>query len=294
MKILAIGETIWDVIGADEHLGGAPFNFTVHATRLGHDVTFLSGVGADDRGRRAIEEARRLGIDTASIQTQPGVPTGTATVELDAERQPHFEIHRPAAYDHIGLTEPELAAITRQSPEWIYFGTLHQVSTQARELTRRVIDGNPQAGRFYDINLRPNCFTADLVRELAALATAAKLNEHEARTLADWCGIPAEPAEHFCRLAADRFGWQAVCVTRGANGCAMLVADEYHEAPGVAVRVIDAVGAGDAFSAAFLHGLAAGWDAARVAGFANRVGALVASRPGATPMWSPEEIELGG
>jgi fructokinase len=74
----------------------------------------------------------------------------------------------------------------------------------------------------------------------------------------------------------------------------MLVADQYHEAPGVAVKVVDAVGAGDAFSAAFLHGLAAGWDAARVAGFANRVGALVASRPGATPMWSPEEIEPGG
>lgn len=294
MKILAIGETIWDVIGSDEHLGGAPFNFTVHATRLGHDVTFLSGVGADPRGRRALRQAERLGIGTAHIQTISGVPTGTATVKLDADRQPHFEIHRPAAYDHISLTETELAAITLQSPRWIYFGTLHQVSAQARELTRRAIGANPQAGRFYDINLRPNCYTADLVIDLAARATTAKLNEHEARTLAGWCGISGESAQHFCRDAADRFGWQAVCVTRGANGCAMLIGDEYHEVPGVAVKVIDAVGAGDAFSAAFLHGLDAGWDAARTATFANRVGALIASRPGATPTWTPDEIESGG
>jgi fructokinase len=294
MKILAIGETIWDVIEPDEHLGGAPFNFSVHATRLGHDVTFLSGVGDDPRGRLALEQAERLGIETSNLHTIPNVPTGTATVKLDAERQPHFEIHRPAAYDHISLTETDLAAITRKNPDWIYFGTLHQFSSQARELTRRVLDAIPKTGRFYDINLRPNCYTPDLVIQLAALATAAKLNESEAENVARWCGLPVESTERFCRNAADRFGWRAVCVTRGANGCAMLIGDDYHEAPGFAVKVIDAVGAGDAFSAGFLHGLGAGWDAPRAAEFANRVGALVASRPGATPMWTPEEIEHSG
>jgi fructokinase len=293
MKILSIGETIWDVIDLDEHLGGAPFNFSVHATRLGHDVTFLSGVGADRRGERALEQARLLGIDTGYIQTTSDAPTGTATVELDAARQPHFEIHRPAAYDHISLTETDLAAITSQSPTWIYFGTLHQVNTQAHDLTKRVLDANPQAGRFYDINLRPNCYTSKLVRDLARRANAVKLNESEAETLALWCGLPAESTERFCRDAAALFGWRAVCVTRGANGCAMLIGDDYHESPGLAVRVVDAVGAGDAFSAAFLHGLGEGWGATQAADFANRVGALVASRPGATLMWAPDEIEPG-
>ncbi len=294
MTILAIGETLWDVIGASEHLGGAPLNFAFHATRLGHEVTFLSGVGADARGRRAIEQAARLGIRTDNIQTIPDVPTGTAAVELDGEGQPHFEIHRPAAYDYVDLTETEMTAITRSSPEWLYFGTLHQVSEQARKLTQRVMDANPQASRFYDVNLRPNCYTADLVRELAAAANAAKLNEAEARTVAQWCEVPAESTEDFCREAARRFGWRAVCVTRGANGCAMLIADEYHEERGVTIEVSDAVGAGDSCAAAFLHGLDAGWNAARTAAFANRVGALVASRAGATPIWTPEEIESGG
>jgi fructokinase len=294
MRILTIGETLWDVIGASEHLGGAPFNFAFHATRLGHDVTFLSGVGADARGRRASDQAGRLGLRTDYIQTIPGVPTGIATVELDAEGQPHFEIHRPAAYDDIDLTETEMTAITRNRPEWLYFGTLHQVSERARRLTRRVIDAHPQASRFYDVNLRPNCYTAKLVQELAAMATAAKFNEEEARTVAHWCEFPDDSTEGFCREAAHRFGWRAVCVTRGANGCAMLIAGEYHEEPGFAVEVSDAVGAGDSFAAAFLHGLDAGWNAARTAVFANRVGALVVSRPGATPMWTPSEIESSG
>ena len=86
-------------------------------------------------------------------------------------------------------------------------------------------------------------------------------------------------------------GWDAVAVTRGARGCAVLSAGEYAEAPGYAVRVVDTVGAGDAFAAAFLHGLSEGWPPARIADFANRLGAVVASRAGGVPEWTPEECE---
>ena len=66
--------------------------------------------------------------------------------------------------------------------------------------------------------------------------------------------------------------------------------DAYAEATGYKVKVADTVGAGDAFAAAFLHGLGKRWPAQQLADFANRVGALVASRPGGTPSWSIEEI----
>jgi fructokinase len=52
---------------------------------------------------------------------------------------------------------------------------------------------------------------------------------------------------------------------------------------------VDTVGAGDAFAAAFLHGLGSGWPLGKIADFANRVGALIAARPGAVPDWTPEE-----
>ena len=83
MTIVSIGEILWDVIGEKEHLVGAPFNFAVHAARLGHEVLFGSGVGDDARGRRTIEQAAHLGIATSHIKTVPGFPTGVAKVEID-------------------------------------------------------------------------------------------------------------------------------------------------------------------------------------------------------------------
>jgi fructokinase len=70
----------------------------------------------------------------------------------------------------------------------------------------------------------------------------------------------------------------------------MQVGGDYVQADGVPVTVADAVGAGDAFAAGFLHGLERHWRPRDIAAFANRIGALVASRNGAIPAWSIEEI----
>ena len=294
MTIISIGEILWDVIGEEEHLGGAPFNFAVHAARLGHELLFISGVGDDARGRRTIERAGHLGIATSYIKTVPGFPTGIADVEIDAAGQPDFHVLRPAAYDRVELAEVEMAAISRRQPDWIYFGTLHQVSKPARQLTERLIDGNLGTRRFYDINLRPNGHTPDLVEAISGRATVAKLNEQEAIVMARWFDLPDCAAERFCRRAASRFGWKAVAITRGAEGCVVLVGDDCYQAPGIPVEVADTVGAGDAFAAAFLHGLDAGWRVRRIADFANQMGAFVTSRPGATPDGTLGKIQPDG
>ena len=83
----------------------------------------------------------------------------------------------------------------------------------------------------------------------------------------------------------------SVAITRGEQGCEVRIGSDRAECPGYPVKVADTVGAGDAFAAAFLHGLGAGWSAARTGDFANRLGALVASRAGAVPEWSPRELE---
>jgi len=101
--------------------------------------------------------------------------------------------------------------------------------------------------------------------------------------------LPAD-TEGFCRAGVERFGWDAVCVTLGARGCAMLAAGEYVEAGGHPVDVADTVGAGDAFAAAFMHGISSNWPAAQIAEFSNRVGALVASVHGAIPNWTLNEV----
>jgi fructokinase len=290
MKIISAGEILWDVFESGEHLGGAAFNFAAHAARLGHRVYFISAVGADERGRRALEQAARLGLSTSYIRCVPEQATGVVSVRVDAAGQPAFTIHRPAAYDFPALSAEELQELSSERPEWIYYGTLAQMSRQTKELTFRLIESNPAARRFYDVNLRANSYEPALVVELMTRASLVKLNEEEVRTLEEVFGRPHRSLEDFCRRHLERFGWEGVCVTRGAQGCALLVGGEYLEAPGYRVQVADTVGAGDAFAAALVHGLGCGWPACEVADFANRVGALVASRRGAIPEWSLEEV----
>jgi fructokinase len=294
MKIVSIGEVLWDVIGDQEHLGGAPFNFAAHARKLGHEVHFVSAVGCDDRGDRVLERMAQMGLSTRFVRRAEGFPTGIASVTLDASGKPSFRIEHPAAYDFPELAAAELDELLSPAPDWIYFGTLLQMSTDAREVTARLLAAGSGARRFYDINLRPACYEPELVRDLMSQATVVKLNDEEVAPVGRMCGRAHSNLEDFCRDFAALFGWEAICVTRGAEGCVLLVGDEVISAPGYPVKVADAVGAGDAFAAAFLHGLGSGWPPGEVADFANRAGALVAGRPGAIPSWTLDDIKTLG
>jgi fructokinase len=289
VRIVSIGEVLWDVIGDKEYLGGAALNFAAHAARLGHSVWFVSAVGKDERGRRVLERMAEIDLPTRYVREVGTHPTGVVTVELNPAGVPRFTIHHPAAYDAPELTDGDLAELLSPKPDWIYFGTLFQMSPQARQLTYRLIDSPCGARLLYDVNLRKDSYTAPLVRELMARAQVAKLNEDEAAMIDPMFGRASRSLEDFCRVYAQEFGWQAACVTRGEKGCAMLVKGEYVEAGGFTVQAQDTVGAGDAFAAAFVHGLSLQWPPAEIADFANRVAALVASRPGGTPPWTLEE-----
>jgi fructokinase len=81
-----------------------------------------------------------------------------------------------------------------------------------------------------------------------------------------------------------------VCVTRGSGGSLLISADECSEHPGFKVKVADTVGAGDAFTAALVHGYLRGSSLTQINETANRVGAWVASQPGATPTVKPGSL----
>jgi fructokinase len=294
MRLIAIGEILWDLFCNEERLGGAVLNLAAHATRLGHDVALVSAVGDDERGRRALARARELGLSTRFVPALPGRETGIVTVALDERGQPSYIIHRLAAYDFATLDDADFAALVSPPPDWICYGTLHSMHPGARQLLRSVLERFPSAGRFYDINLRKDSFRPALVRELIESATLVKLNDSEVQALQEMFALPESSLEAFCREFTRRFGWRGMCVTRGAEGCAVLLDGEYVEIPGYPVQVVDTVGAGDAFAAGFLHGVAAGWPLSRIADFANRLGALVASRSGGTPAWTIEEIQTLG
>ena len=291
MRIVTIGEILWDVIGEHEYLGGAPLNFAAHAQRLGHEAFLVSAVGDDDRGRRTLDCLRQWGLSAEFVQVIRGKDTGTAQVELDTEGKPTFRIVRPAAYDFVTLTEDQLLRINELQPDWIYFGTLYHMSAQALESTLKLLAAAPSARHFYDVNLREGNWSLALVEQLSSHADVIKLSDSEAEFLDGLLNAGGQEGsiEYLCRRWTDRYGCDLVCVTLGERGCAILNRGKYSESPGYRVQVADSVGAGDAFAAALLHGLEQRWDTLRLGCFANSVGALVASRAGATPEWNINE-----
>jgi fructokinase len=289
-RIVSIGEILWDVFPDSDRLGGATFNFSVNARRLGHEVTFVSAVGDDERGRAARLRTETLGLDADFIQVVPGAPTGWVSVGLDSPGHPDFIIHRPAAYDRVVLGEPELARLAAWNPDWIYYGTLHQIEPASRAVTRKLMEALPAARTFYDVNLRRDSYSPELVLQLLSEADAVKLNDDEVAAVESMAGSAGAGLQQFTADWSWRMGWRAVAVTRGKDGCAVRIGEEYAEVRGHPIAVVDTVGAGDAFAAAFWCGLAQNWSAARIADFANRLGAVVASRAGGLPEWSTADF----
>src|SRR5204863_4013674 len=108
--------------------------------------------------------------------------------------------------------------------------------------------------KFYDLNLRPGCDSPALVNQLLEWTDVVKLNEEELHRVHEFSGLSSAP-ETFCREAAIRYRLKAIAVTLGERGCAILADGRYCEAAAHPVAVADPVGAGDAFAAAFMHGL---------------------------------------
>lgn len=266
-SLLSLGEIVWDVYPDKRLLGGAPFNLAAHAARLGFDAKLISAVGDDDLGREALSAAQILGVDTSLTRIHPTLPTGIVDVTLDAHAQPTFHLRRPAAWE-----EPRIGSA---GADWLVCGTLQQTCPQARA-TRLQLKGLPL---FYDVNLRPGFEDRDTVEELLAEATVVKCNEAELAWLGD-------DEESLLR----RHNISAVCVTLGARGCRIHANGEAITVEAPSIEAVDTVGAGDAWSAAALYGFTQQWPLDRTAHFANQLGGIVASRAGAIPQWSIEEL----
>ena len=281
-RVLLVGEVLWDEFPDCARLGGAPLNVAVHLGRLRHAPLLVSAVGADRRGGETRSALTALGLDTTFVGSTAQFQTGSARVRLGPGDETSFTIERPAAYDAVELSGESLQRIVTWNPTWLYYGTLFPSFPQPRRVLSQLLDRLPRAARFYDLNLRPGFESLELVDDLLRRADVVKLNEQEVQFVQGRLNLPMDP-EGFCRAGAERYGWRGACVTLGARGCAMLVGDTYVAAPGLQVHVADPVGAGDAFAAAFIHGLVSSWPVERVVTVANRIGALVAASRGAIP-----------
>ena len=290
MRILSTGEILWDIVEGGEFLGGAPLNFSVTSQKLGSFVSLLTGVGDDELGRKALQQMNSLGLKTDFVQIVREAPTGTALVTLDDSGSATFRIGRPAAFDVLNVNSGLIERCQTARPDWIYFGTLANAHASNEELLHSLVEQLQPLRCFYDMNLRDGHWSLPLIERLSALATVIKLNDEEAKRIFGLkFGSLPYTLERFCQRWSEAFGAQQICVTMGSAGCALYSDNVFQTFRGYSVDVVDTVGAGDAFAAGLLYGLDRGWLPQRIASFANALGAMIASRRGATPAWTLEE-----
>ncbi len=231
---IVFGEILYDCFPDRTYLGGAPLNFAWNLRQLGFPVAMISAVGRDELGQRARGFLQCADIDQQWVADRPE-PTGAVDVWLD-DGQPTYTIRTGVAWDYIE-TKPAL----EQPPDLIYYGTAAQRSPANRPGLEHLLAAKPRH-RFFDVNLRQDCYTPQTVLFGLEAATMVKLNDEEWEAVRDIAAVAA-PADLLARYALD-----CLAITFGGAGAQLHVPGASFAARPAPASVVDAVGAGDAFS----------------------------------------------
>ena len=256
-------------------LGGAPFNVAWHLQAFGKTPLFISRIGDDPEGHQVLASMQDWGMNTSVVEIDPTHPTGSVDVRLN-DGEPHFEIVADAAYDFISgdhLPSSENLAL-------IYHGTL-ALRSEVSRATFAHMHKKTGAPLFLDVNLRAPWWQGTEVTQILDDARWLKLNDAELDILAPGTETQAARAEQLMQ----QHELDLVLLTRGANGALAVSKDgEMVEvAPAKKTRVIDTVGAGDAFASVVVLGLLEGWTLSRTLSNAQDLASRIVEQRGATP-----------
>ena len=277
--IVGIGEILWDMLPAGKALGGAPANFAYHALRLGEEGWAVSAIGDDPLGAEIMDIVTRKKLRHIIAVTDK--PTGTVQVELDDKGVPGYNIKEDVAWDNIPFT-PEMEALAARA-DAVCFGSLVQRMASRDSVLRFLRATRPEALRVFDINLRQHYYSREVIDESLKLADILKINDEEIRIVADMFGLGDDDTAA-CRALIARYGLQLVILTKGADGSEVITADKSFPQKAGKVKVVDTVGAGDSFTAAFVVAYLRGLSLSDAQRLANETAAYVCSCKGAMPL----------
>ena len=285
-----IGVPLAQVRTFAKSLGGSPTNVAVAAARLGHRTAVITKVGDDGFGTYVREALQGFGVDTAYVGTDPEHLTPVVFCELfPPDHFPLLFYRSPKAPDlNIRPEELDLVAIARVPILWTTGTALtEEPSRSATFAALRAARGRTIHDLDHRHHLWPSVSAArDAAR--AALGHAkivvGNLDEVEMAT-----GTRDPDAAADALLA---MGPEVAIVKQGPSGTLARSRSKRVVVPAVEIKVVNGLGAGDAFGGALVHGLLMSWDLDRILSFASAAGAIVASRLAcADAMPAPDEVE---
>ncbi len=288
MKAMAFGEIVWDVYPENACLGGAPLNFAAHLARHGHEVYMLSAVGTDAYGERALAQIEQWGVHTDCVARLTDKETGKCMVTLNESGVPQYDLLENVAYDAI-------PSATATAADVLYFGTLALRSEPNRVMLQQLLDTMPFEEVFVDVNIRAPFYSEESVRFAVEQATILKISDEELPVVAKLLGIACEEPQAFIKqLTAAYPSVQCLILTCGAKGALVYhrAEDAMYTCASKPVEVVSTVGAGDSFSAAFMHMYGKREPIEQCAAYASTVAGFVVSNRDAVPSYDPKDFEI--
>lgn len=281
MKILSFGEVLWDVYPDKEFIGGAPLNFAAHLAKHGEKVWMLTAVGSDNLGNKAVEIIENFNVNTNLISENSTKETGKCLVTLDKNSIPEYNLLQDVAYDYINCENIE------NSYDILYFGTLALRGKRNQENLNLLLKRNNFKEVFVDVNIRAPFYSNDTILFALKNATILKISDEELPVILKTLVLNAdETAENSAKEIARKFGnLKLIIVTKGSKGaiCLDCKTGEIFTCKAGESKAVSTVGAGDSFSAAFLHKYINEFDIDTCLKYATKIADFVVSRYEAVP-----------
>lgn len=259
-RVWVLGDAVVDLIpdGPERYLkcpGGAPANVAVGVARLGGNSAFIGRVGNDPLGRFLHQTLLNEGVATEQLAFDSQHGTSTVLVELDeqGDRSFHFLV-RPSA--DLFLTEAELPDFN--AGEWLHLCSIALSREPSRSAAFAAMAKIRASGGYvsFDPNIRLDMWTnpeelKPCLEKALAMANVVKLSSEELAYL----GGEQEMVSSIEALMA-RYPIERLFITLGAEGVWVHDGQQLHKLAAYRVTPVDTTGAGDAFVAGLLAGLA--------------------------------------
>ena len=272
--------SIVEVRQFDKFLGGSPTNVAVAAARLGERAAVITRTGPDPLGEYVHAALRDLGVDDRYVTSVEGLQTPVTFCEtFPPDRFPIYFYRGPKAPDlEIYPDDLDLDAIRAARLFWATASGLSAEPSRAATMAALAARSRRHP-TMLDLDYRPTFWSS---REDATQATGEALT-HATIAVGNLEEVSIAVGTRDPDEATDRLldlGLQLAVVKLGPEGVMAKSRDERVEVPSVRVKVVNGLGAGDAFGGSLCHGLLAGWPLADTVRFASAAGAIVASKLG--------------
>ena len=288
-KIVAFGEVVWDILPGGKVLGGTPVNMVFRCNSFGEEGFLLSRLGYDNSGHEALDKLEELGISVKNVQIDDEFPTGTVDVTFDENNEPRYKVELDVAFDHIEFSAHALKLV--RNADCLFYGLLPQRFGVSKNTIRELIKESPDSIHFFDLKLFEHFFNKRVVEDLLKSSNIVRIKEKEVSFLMDELGMEQGSLEEFSKQLTKKYKLDLILITKGSNGVfAYQRAQGIFVDPGYNVNVVDNIGSGMAFCAAFLHYYLNKKSLQDALNFGNAAGALNTTKRGATTYFDISEV----